>query len=446
MTVGREWKHVLLFTLPIMAGSLLQQLYNTVDGIIVGQFVGENAFAGVATCQPMAFFFLSFAMGLSVGVGIVISQYFGAGKHDSLPLAIDTALILLGLCGLALTIIAFIIAPFILKTVLNVPLHVYQHSLAYFRIYASGLFFQFVYNAIAATLRGLGDSKAILFFLIIATILNTALDLLFIVVFKWSVAGAAIATVIAQVVCASVSYAYLRKRFKFSKSGDHWNSEISLSIIKLGLPIAVQQSVVSFGHGAMQRLVNSFSETVPGIMAAYGAGGRMNNFLYVPILGFQSGLASFTGQNIGAGRLDRVNRGYRKTLIMSLSITVFMSVLLNIFASHVVTIFGLSGDALQVGVEQIRFLTMFIWMFSCYMTLGGVLQGAGDTVLQSATTLSALCMQIVSAYVLVHFGILGYNAAWISTPIGWTLAILISYTRYFTGGWKKKAIAGKLSR
>ena len=446
MTSGKEWKQILFFTLPIVAGNLLQQLYNTVDGIIVGQFVSEGAFSGVATCAPLAFFFLAFAMGLSIGVGIVVAQYFGAGKHDKLPVSIDTALMLLGACGLLLTVIGLIIAPIMLRAVLSVPENVMPFALTYFRIYLLGLFFQFVYNGIAAILRGLGDSRAILFFLIIATVLNTILDLIFVVTLKWSVAGAAIATVIAQFVCVLVSYRYMRKRFPFIKSGKHWDGEICTVMTKLGLPIAIQQSVVSFGHGAMQRLVNNFDLTVPGVMAAYGAGVRMNNFIYVPILSFQSGLASFTGQNIGAGRLDRVYRGYRMTLIMSLLVTIVMCTLLYIFAGPVVTVFGLADDALLRGIEQIRFLTKFFWMFSAYITLAGLLQGAGDTVLQSITTLSALGTQIIAAYTLVHFGLLGYSAAWTTTPIGWAVAMIISHTRFFTGGWKKKAVAGKLSR
>ena len=446
MTSGKEWKHVLLFTLPIMAGNLLQQLYNTVDGIIVGQFVSEDAFSGVATCQPLAFLCLAFATGLSVGVAIVVSQFFGAGKHDKLPVSIDTALMLLGACGLLLTAASFSLAPLILRNVLNVPGNVLRYSITYFRIYALGLFFQFVYNGIAAILRGLGDSRAILFFLIIATVLNTVLDLIFVVAFNWSVAGAAVATVIAQVACAAVSYVYMRKRFPFSRSGEHWNGGICATMTRLGLPIAIQQSIVSFGNGAMQRLVNGFNETVPGVMAAFGAGIRMTNFIYVPILSFQSGLASFTGQNMGAGRIDRVYRGYLRTLIMSMATTIVMCALLYIFAGPVLTVFGLADNALLRGIEQIRYLAKFFWMFSCYMTLGGLLQGAGDTILQSATTLSALCLQIISAYTLVHFGVLGYNAAWVATPIGWALAIIISYTRFFTGGWKKKAIAGELSK
>ena len=445
MTTGKEWRLILFFTLPIMAGNLLQQLYNTVDGIIVGQFASETAFSGVVTCQSLTQLFLALAMGLSIGVGIVISQYYGAGRHDRLPIAVDTALILLGSLGLLLTAIGFAIAPFMLRTVLGVPEHIVPYSIAYFRIYVLGLFFQFIYNGIAATLRGLGDSKAILFFLVISTILNAVLDLLFVAVFKFGVSGAAVATVIAQIVCVFVSNRYIRKRFPYSPSAKHWDGEISATMVKLGLPIAVQQGIVSFGHGAMQRLVNSFSAEMPGNIAAYGAAGRLNSFITVPIMGFQSGLATFTGQNMGAGRLDRVYRGFRRTLALSMSVTVSMCVLLNIFAETIVSAFGLSGNAQMLGAEQIRFLTFCYWEFSCYQTMGGLLQGSGDTAFQSITTLSSLGASIVAAYLLVYFKVLGYSAAWAGNPIGWAIAIVISYTRFFSGGWKKKAVAGRFA-
>lgn len=169
MTVGREWKLILLFTLPIMAGSFLQQLYNTVDGIVVGKFIGEDAFAGVGTCTPLAFIFLAFAMGLGVGVSVTISQYYGARRYDNLNAAIDTSLILMGAIGLFFTVVGFILTPFLLKFVLNTPEIILPYSILYFRIYCIGLFFQFIYNGIAFALRGMGDSKATLYFLLITT-------------------------------------------------------------------------------------------------------------------------------------------------------------------------------------------------------------------------------------------------------------------------------------
>jgi len=446
MTTGKEWKIILLFTLPIMGSNLLQQLYNIVDGVVVGNFVGEAAFASVTTCQPLTAFYLALAFGISVGVGIVISQYYGAEKNDKLPTAIDTALILLGACGLLFTILGVTLSPVLLRNILNVPEEFLEDAVIYMRIYSVGLFFQFLYNGISVTLRSFGDSKATLYFLLISTFLNTVLDLLFVVVIPWSVAGAAFATVLAQIVCVLVSYIYLRRRFPYIKSGRHWDGEIAGTMTRLGLPIAVQLGIVSFGHGAMQRLVNGFADTTQGVIAAFGASGRIDTIVHIPIMGFQSGLASFSGQNIGAGRLDRVKRGFHASLIMSLSITIFMCAAINIFARPVVTIFGLTGAAQLIGVERVRYVTSFFWMFSAYMTLGGVLQGAGDTVLQSAATLAALITQVATGYLFVHFGLLGYNAAWLTQPIGWGIAIIISYTRYFTGGWKNKAVAGKLKK
>ena len=446
MTSGKEWKVILLFTLPIMAGNLLQQLYNVVDGVIVGNFISESAFASVATCQPLSAFYLALAMGLSVGVGVVISQYYGAERKDKLPVAVNTALVLLGICGLCFSVLGVVLSPFILGSILNVPEAFLKDSITYMRIYSIGLFFQFLYNGVAATLRSFGDSKATLYFLLISAILNTALDLCFILLLRLEVAGAAIATVMAQAVCVSVSFIYLRKRYPNTRSRERWDRSIAATMAKLGLPIAIQQGVVSFGNGAMQRLVNGFADTAPGVIAAYGAAIRLDMFRYVPILGFQSGLASFTGQNIGAGRLDRVRRGYLAATVMSVSSTIVISVIFNVFAGRIVGLFGLSDDALRIGVEQVKYITLVLWMFAAYMTLGGLLQGAGDTLLMSVATFTALAVRIATGYLAVYLGWLGYNSAWVTNPVGWVVAISITFTRYFTGGWKNKAVAGKLSR
>ena len=230
MTAGKEWKLILFFTLPIMAGNLLQQLYNVVDGIIVGNFVGEVSFAAVATTMPLVLLYLALAFGLSVGVGVTVSQYFGAGKEKVLPTAIDTALILLGICGLVLTVVGVIISPLFLRYILNVPEHILPEAVVYMRIYSVGLFFQFLYNCIAAILRGLGDSKATLYFLLVAAILSALMTFLFVIVIPWGVAGAAFSTVLAQGACAAVSYIYLRKRHPFIKSSRHWNKKIAFTI------------------------------------------------------------------------------------------------------------------------------------------------------------------------------------------------------------------------
>jgi len=444
MTKGKEWKNVLLFTLPIVVGNLLQQLYNTVDGVILGNFVGDSALAAVVTTQSLVFLFLSLALGLATGVGIVVAQYFGARRQEEIPSAIDTALILLGVSGVLLTAVAWVTTPFLLRALLNVPEEIMPLAIVYFRIFSLGFPFQFMFNGIAAILRGIGDSKAMLYFLLIATGLSLVLNLIFVLGLGWGIEAVAAASAIAQAGCAIVSYIYMRKRFPYVRTGVHWNGKIAKLMTKLGAPIAIQFGIVSVGNGTMQRLVNGFEQTVPGIIAAFGVANRLDFFIFAPIMSFQSGLASFTGQNVGAGRLDRVKRGYYSTHIMSLTLTVTLSVLLYIFATPLIGFFGLTGEALRIGVEQVRFFALIMWIFAGYVTLGGLLQGAGDTVLQSAATITALFVRIVASYVAVHFGWLGYEAAWVTNPIGWGAAIIIVYTRYFTGGWKKKAIVGNL--
>jgi putative MATE family efflux protein len=439
MTVGKEWKLILLFTLPIMAGNFLQQLYNTVDGIVVGHFVGQDAFAGVGTCTPLTFLVLAMATGISVGIGVTISQYFGAKKYDELAVAVDTSLILMGIVSLIITALGFVFTPFLLKHVLGTPDNIMPYAVTYFRIYCLGLFFQFIYNAIAFILRGIGDSKATLYFLLITTVVNTVLDLAAVVWLGMGVTGTAVATVISQVVCAVVSYIYMRKRFPYMKGGRHFDIPLCKTVLRLGIPSAIQQSIVALGNTAMQRLVNSFGESC---IAAYAASGRISNYMFVPIIGFQSGLANFTGQNIGAGMLDRVKRGLRSTMLMGVLVTVVLSILIFVFAGPVVYIFGVSGESMQYGIIQLRFVSVAFIIFSVYMIYGGVLQGAGDIMLQSVATLTALTLRIILGYAGVAVGILGYNAAWVTLPIGWVAALVITLIRYYSGKWKTKAVAG----
>jgi putative MATE family efflux protein len=445
MTVGKEWKLILLFTLPIMAGNILQQLYNIIDGIIVGNFVGELSFASVATSGPLVLMYLALAFGLSVGVGITVSQYFGAGKDDELPIAIDTALILLGVCGLIFTGVGMILSPHMLRIILNVPEEIFPEAVTYMRIYSAGLFFQFMYNCIASTLRGIGDSKATLYFLIVSAILNIILTFIFVITIKWGVAGAAFSTVLAQAVCATVSYIYLRKRFPFIKGGKHFDIKLAKTMIKLGLPIAVQMSLISLGNGAMQRLVNSFGVTTPAVVPAYGAAVRLDALVFVPMSGFQAGLASFTGQNIGAGKLERVRTGLRSSLVMAVLCTVFISLCYYIFAETIVGFFGLSNESLVIGTSIVRYFTFFFWILACNMMFSGVLQGAGDTVIITLATLTSLSTRVVLGYLAAHFEILGYSAAWMPVPLGWLFWATIIYSRYFSGKWKNKAVAGRLS-
>lgn len=445
MTVGKEWKHILLFTLPIIAGNFLQQLYNVIDGIIVGNFVGEAAFAGVSTSAPLVLLYLALAFGLSVGVGTTVSQYFGAGKKKELPVAIDTALLLLGGCGLIFTILGVALSPLLLRYLLSVPEDILPYAITYMRIYSAGLFFQFIYNCIAATLRGFGDSKATLYFLLVSAILSALLTFVFVLVIRWGVAGAAFSTVLAQGVCALISYIYLRKRYPFVKGGAHWDGKLAITMTKLGTPIALQMSLISIGNGAMHRLVNDFGQTSPDVVPAYGAAIRLDSIMFVPMSGFQAGLASFTGQNLGAGKLDRVHRGLRYAILISVSLTVLISLVYFIFAAPIISLFGLSEGALLIGVDIVRYFALVFWFLCINLMFSGVLQGAGDTFIISIASLTALTIRVSFGYLAAYFGILGYSAAWVPVPIGWVFWAAIIYARFFSKKWLSKAIVGKFA-
>ena len=439
MSYGSPWKHILIFALPLMAGNFLQQLYNTVDGIIVGQFVSEDAFSAVGLNMALSMLFISFAIGLGVGIAVVIAQYFGAQKYDDLARGIDTALIIMGAFGIVLTVLGLLGANWFLTVVLQVPENLFSMSKLYFSIYCTGLFFQFMYNCIASVLRGVGDSRSTLYFLIVSAGMNIGLDILFVAAFHWGVAGVAIATVISQAACFVVSYIYLRRRFAPAK-GSHFDKAIAALILKLGLPSGVQQSIVALGNIGMQRLVNGFGQAS---IAGYAAANRIDGAMFIPISSFQMALASYTGQNIGAGKMERVKSGLLSTYAMSLSVVAVIGILLFTCAEPIVSLFGLEGESLSRGAQQIRFLAPFYLVFSLYLSTGGALQGAGDTVLFSIATLTALGIRVIGGYLSTYMGWLGYNAAWVVIPIGWSAALIIVVVRYLTGGWKKKAVAGK---
>ena len=336
---------------------------------------------GFGVCGALAFIFLSVALGLGAGVTVTVSQYFGARRFGDLNAAIDTALLLMGAIGIVCTVVGYIFAPFLPQGSSRcVPDKILHFSIAYFRIYCLGLFFQFVYNGISFVLRGMGDSKASLYFLLVSTVLNAILAVLFVIVFHWGVAGTATATVTAQGVCAALSFVYLKKRFKFENAGKHFDQTALRHILRFGIPSVIQQTVLSVGSGAMNRLVNSFGE--PSI-AGYAAALRINMTAFTPIFAFQAGLAGFTGQNIGAGRLDRVKRGLRSTMLSALGVSLVLCVTLYVFAPALIKLFGLSGDALTRGIEQIHFYAAVFITFAYYAMIGGLLQGAGDVVMLS---------------------------------------------------------------
>ena len=309
LTRGTPWKLILQFALPIMAGNLLQQLYNTADTIIVGNFNGQQALSAVGACASLTVLFTALAIGFSIGAGVLISQYFGASRERELRQYAATAIVLMLAMGLFMSLAGVVSARFLLERVLGTPEALLPMTLLYFRIYAAGLVFQFGYNIAAALLRALGDSKATLYFLLVSSILNVVLDLAFVAGLGLGVAGAAVATVISQIASCVIGFAYMHRKYallRFSLRELRLDVKTAGRILQVGAPMAIQQSIVSCGFLFLQRLVNLYGESM---IASYTVATRMENILMIPILGVQNTMATFAGQNMGAQRPDRVSRG-----------------------------------------------------------------------------------------------------------------------------------------
>ena len=441
MTTGPEWKHILLFSLPIMAGNLLQQLYNTVDGIVVGNFVSQNALAAAGTSGTLAFIFLAFAMGFGNGAGIVVAQLFGAKQYDELRNAVSTALILLIGMGVFFSLFGSLMARPLLHGLMNVPEgEVLDLAVTYFAIYSIGFFLQFIYNAVASILRAVGDSRAILYFLLVSSMVNLILDLAFVVWFGWGIAGAAVATVISQLGSAVVSVIYMFKKhpiFRFGKGEFIFRKDKCLLCLRMGIPSTVQQSIISFGNVFIQRLVNSFGSAA---MAAFTVGVRIENYLFVPAIGFSTGMNTFSAQNIGAGKPERVRRGGAATVLLTFSVAVVLELLSYIFAASLSTLFGVEGEALALSVRYVRFLAFCFWIFSVYIAVSGMLQGAGDVVYTMMCSLVSLAIRVFVSYGLVGLFHWDFSAIWTAMPIGWSTAFIMAFIRYFSGKWKEKGI------
>ncbi len=440
MTQGKIWKHLLAFALPIMGGMLLQMLYNTVDGIIVGRQISEVALGAVNTSGSYANLLLAVASGLSTGASIVLSQYFGAKQEDKLHKAISTMVILMFSLGLFFTVIGEIGVDLVLTHILNVPEDAYNYAEVYLRIYFLGMIFQFLYNGFAAALRSVGNSGATLLFLVVSSICNIVLDLLFVNVFHWGVAGAAIATVISQALSVAISIWYIYTRQKVlavSRSEFRFEKEPCMMILKTGIPIAIQTVISQLGTICMQRLINRFGST---FMAAIAAGGRVEQFTMVPILGFGQAMSVFAGQNAGAGDFKRVMKGLFVALGMAVGMSLVFSTLLYIFAGQLIGLFGCTGEALAIGTVYLKFMA-FVFIISAVLFVArGMIQGCGDTVITTYITFGTLAFRVFIAYVMAGIESIGYKAVWYAMAIDFAIGTTLYIIRLASGKWKTKVV------
>ena len=433
----------IVFCVTYYGGSALQQLYNTVDGIVVGNFVSDQALAAVGTCAPLTMLFIAMAIGMSSGSSILIAQCFGANRNKDLRRAVSTAMILVLVVAITLSVVGTLTAKPLLEHVLKVQDQYLNDAATYFEIYAAGLVFQFVYNICASILRAFGNSRATLYFLLVSSVTNVGLDLLFVIEFHMGVAGVAIATVISQLLAAVVAIIYMFRKYEFLRFG---KGEFRFSfksfnlILRLAIPTTLQQCVLSCGSLAIQRLINGYEATNTGIMASITAGMRLENFLMIPCVALCISMATFTAQNMGAGKIERVKAGYKASKIIGVCGYVILGTIAIAFRYPLVELFGVTGEATVYGASYIQVVSPFMLFMVMIQTTSGVLQGAGDTAFSSISGIGGLVVRCILAYVLAYSTPLGHAMIWWNMPMGFTVTLVAVLIRYYRGKWKGKVV------
>lgn len=437
-TSGNVSKLIFQFTLPMLLGNVFQQLYNVVDSIIVGKVLGKEALASVGASFPIIFTLIALLIGIGSGFSIIISQFYGAKDIDRVKRSIDTMYIFLFVAGLLVTIFGIYFSEE-LFLLLQLPKELIPQATTYLNVYMAGMILFFGFNGTSSVLRGLGDSKTPLYFLILASIFNIIFDVLFVMVFNWGIAGAAWATVIAQGGAFVTGIIYLNRThniMKFSLWELGFDKELFIKSLKIGLPSGLQHTFVALGMMALLGIVNTFGTDV---IAAYTAAGRIDSLAMMPAMNFSQAVAAFVGQNLGANKIDRVRKGFKVTFIMSNLFCLLMTAIIVIFGSQLMKMFTTDPNVIAIGEKYLIIISSFYLLFSTMFTTNGVLRGAGDTLIPMFITLFSLwIIRIPGAYFLSDK--IGETGIWWSIPLGWSMGTLFSYLYYRTGRWKTKSV------
>ena len=436
LTEGKVWKVIVRFALPLLVGNLLQQFYNITDSIIVGQFLGKEALAAVSASFFIYYFIISFVIGVGSGTTVVISQLFGAKQYQKVQLAFSSFFIFMLVGGIILSIAGIIFAEPVFRLT-NTPEEVIPQAVAYFRIYIGGTFLFVTFNSIISILRGVGESVRPMLFILITTVLNIAFDLLFILVFKWGIEGAARATVVSQGIGMCIALAYVNNThplLSIKKQDMLFDWKLFKESLKIGLPTSVQQCAIALGLIALLGIVNSFGTNT---LTAYGAAGKIDTIITQAILTLSGALAAFCGQNIGAGRLDRVKKGVQFTMYTNVALGLLTFAAVYLFGNEMMRIFTKDIDVVAIGKEYLLIIGGFFIVHGALNVYNGALRGAGDTLFPMITSLICLWLiRIPLAYYLSSW--LGRNGIWWAIGISITIGLIVTFVYYKMGFWKRR--------
>lgn len=436
MTEGSPLKIILTFAFPMLIGNVLQQLYNMVDSIVVGNYVGKLALAAVGTGFPIIFMMAAMFIGLGLGATILISQYIGAGDMNNVQKTAQTIYTAMIVGSIPISIIGIFLSEPIL-ILINTPADALPMAKVYMMIIFIGMIGSFGYNVNAGILQGFGDSKSSLLFLAIATVINIVLDLVFVIVFHWDVAGVAIATIIAQAASWIFGIIYMRKKYeilRFPILKFRFDKVILKKIIKLGLPTGIQQTLFSIGIMSLQSLVNGYGSD---FIAGFNAANKIDTFAFMPIQSFSNAVTTFTGQNIGAKRMDRVHQG--TVTAISLSVIVCLACLVIIpLGPYLLGLFSPDVAVIEAGMIYLNNVMPTIALLAIAFIINAVIRGAGESIVPMVGAIVSLWLgRIPAAYFIAdHFG---KEYIFLSYAVGWLFWLLISGPYYMSGKWKSKS-------
>ena len=444
MTVGRPWKRIMEFSIPMLLGNVAQQLYNAADSVIVGKFVGDDALSAVGSAMPILNLLLALFVGISTGAGIVVSQSFGARDREGLTKAIGNCIAL----SMVATIVIMIIGPIVtmpLLTLLGTDPTIIDWCADYLNIYFLGIIGFFFYNMLSGILRGLGDSVSALGFLLLAAALNVGLDLLF--VRSMGVAGVSLATVIAQAISAVFCYIKLMKMrdlFDLNLKSMKLIPSVAGRILRIGIPSGITQAIMATAGMVVLNLTNAMGKTVVACNVIIM---RVDGFAMMPNFTFGQAMSVYTGQNVGAGKYDRVSKGVKQGGAMALAFSTVITVVLLFFSQYLFEFFTETQSLIDLAVRMIRIMAVGYICISVTQVLGGVMRGAGDTVSPMwISIVSTILIRVPTAYLLAHltktadFPHGQPIALFGSLMISWVLGMVLSIIVYSVGKWKKKML------
>lgn len=446
MTEGNPWKKIVAFTVPMLIGNVAQQLYNTVDSIVVGKYVGDNALAAVGSASPIFNLLLVLFVGIAMGAGIMVSQYYGSRDRENLSKTIGSSVTLTAVASILLMIVGTLaIRPVLV--LLDTPESIIDWCTSYLMILLWGIAGLAYYNILCGILRGLGDSLSALVYLLVATVLNIVLDIWFVAGFNMGVAGVALATVIAQLVSAVLCMLKLRKMtdlFDLKKEYLKPDRENIFTVIRLGLPSGLTQAIFSLAMVVVQSLTNSFGEM---IIAANVIIMRVDGFAMMPNFSFGTAMTTYAGQNVGAKQYDRVKQGARQGTLIAVCTSAAITGLILLFGPYLMGIFTNTRELAQLSANMMKILAVGYIAMAVTQSLSGIMRGAGDTVTPMwISLLTTVAVRVPLAYGLVYLTRTPqlpqgrYESLWISLLTSWVLGALVTFAFYKVGRWKKKAL------